>query len=95
MAKNKTLPLPGVGDRKAIKEVETLASDYVEKRDIRMAASKKEVEAKQLLIGALHKHKITQYDFEDGDDTYNVELKPTEEKLKVKKNKDDGEAEED
>jgi hypothetical protein len=93
--KLKTGELPNMPNRKAIKEIEELIEDYVVKRDTRMAASKPEAEAKQLLIGALKKHKLAEYEFDDTDGIhFEAKITVEKEKLKVKKAKADAEEEE-
>lgn len=93
MARNKTGALPGM-ERKAIKEIETLADDYAGHRDKRMAALSKEVEAKALLIEAMHKHEQTEYVFEEDGETVSVTL-GTEEKVKVKRSKGETDVDDD
>lgn len=79
-------------DRKAIKEIELAAEEYVTTRDARMAASKPEKEAKDKLIAAMKKHKTNLYEFDDEDENhFKCEITVEKEKLKVKKNKDDEE----
>ena len=85
--RSKTGALPGL-ERKAIKEIETLADDYAGHRDKRMAALEKEVGAKALLIAAMHKHEQTEYVFEEDGETVTVSLK-SEEKVKVKRGRQD------
>jgi hypothetical protein len=62
--KAKKLPrqqgLPGVIDGK-IASIESLALDYVELRDERMAIGKQEIELKESLIAAMHKAGKTEY----------------------------------
>jgi predicted RNase H-like nuclease (RuvC/YqgF family) len=83
MARNKTGALPGM-ERKAIKEIETLADKYVELRDSRIDPLKKELEAKQKLVDAMHRHGQTVYEFEEDGEPMTVELK-SKENVKVKK----------
>lgn len=84
MARSKTEALPGM-ERKAIKEIETLADEYVAHRDKRMGALKKELEAKQKLIDAMKKHGQKVYNFEEDGMDVTVELQPGDETVKVKK----------
>lgn len=92
MAKNKTTPLPGL-ERKAIKEIETLADKYAALRDERMEVLKKEVEAKTKLIDAMKRNDQEVYVFEEDGESVTVTLK-TEEKVKVKRGTADDEEEE-
>lgn len=84
MARPKTGALPGM-ERKGIKEIEKLADEYVSFRDERMGVLKKEVEAKNKLIDAMHRHGQTVYEFEEDGAPITVELKTGDEKIKVKK----------
>jgi hypothetical protein len=84
MTRPKTEALPGM-ERKGIKEIETLADDYVSHRDKRMAALKKELEAKTKLIDAMKKHGQKTYEFEEDGLTVTVELQIGDESVKVKK----------
>lgn len=83
---------PGVAPTR-IKSIEKLADIYVEKRDIRIEASKIEVEAKGKLIDALHSHAelknpndgTIRYEYDGGEKARRViVLKPSDEQLKVK-----------
>jgi hypothetical protein len=92
----KTGTLPNMPERKAVKEIEKAAEEYVIARDARMAASKPEKEAKDKLLAAMNKHKLKLYEFEDEDENhFKCEITVEKEKLKVKKGeKDDDESEE-
>jgi len=83
MARNKTTPLPGM-ERKAIKEIETLADKYAALRDERMEVLSREVEAKTKLIDAMKRNEQEVYQFEEDGETVTVTLK-SEEKVKVKR----------
>jgi hypothetical protein len=94
----RTADLPGVeGPGVApvsIPEIETLADEYVVARDRRMKLTEKEVDAKQKLSTALHKHADTigkneageiKYVYRGGEkDRRVITLKPSDEKLNVK-----------
>src|SRR5579863_9372111 len=71
---------PGVAPQKTCKPVEKAASKYVDIRDARMALTEQEVDAKAVLMKAMHENNLTRYKF----DGYLVEIKPGEEKVKVK-----------
>ena len=86
MPREKTGTLPGM-ERKGIKEIEKLADRYAEIRDERMALTESEVDAKAKLIDAMHKHNQTEYVFEDDGYTVTVEIKATDETVKVRRKK--------
>ena len=79
-----TEDLPGVeGEgvaQKKIPAVTKAANRYVEVRDARKALTDKEVDAKAVLLNAMHEHGLTIYRFDD----YIVELKNGKENVKVK-----------
>jgi hypothetical protein len=60
MARKKQTELPGM-ERKTIREVNDAAEAYVDARDERMTLTKKEVAAKEALIGAMQKHELNVY----------------------------------
>src|SRR6266436_4885032 len=93
--KPKNTELPGIeGDGVAplsIPEIDKLAEKYVRERDKRCELTPKEVEAKENLIAAIHKHVEADTIQKDRDGTvvYRYEdqtiiLKPGKETLKVK-----------
>lgn len=73
---------PGV-EKKQIKEIDTLAEEYVGHRDDRMGILKKEVDSKTRLKGAMEKHNLKAYEY----DGYTVVIEPGEDEIKVKKKK--------
>lgn len=82
----KQLKIPGT-ERKQLKDIEDAAVAYTKARDTRMAHTKKEVAARNVLLAAMKKHKLETYVDEDG--AYEVTL-TTEEKLRVT-DREDGE----
>ncbi len=79
---------PGVAPV-SIPKINKLCDIYVSKRDARMELLKKEVEAKENLINAIHDHIKEIGEDSNGEVVYRYEdtvviLKPGEEKLKVK-----------
>lgn len=88
MAKAKTGALPGM-ERKGIAEIEKLADKYADLRDERMGVLKKEVEARTLLIDAMHKHGQKYYEFEDNGEKIVVELVVSGEKVKVRRKEEE------
>lgn len=101
------LPLgdgPGVG-RVVIKELDELADTYKRIRDRRQDLTKKEVESKERLTAAMHKHEkiigkdpdgAMRYVYVDESSATGrsvVETKPTDEQTKVKPYVDPGEPE--
>lgn len=95
MARNRTADLPIEGEGvapKKIPAVEKAASKYVGIRDERMALTKKEVDARAVLINAMHEANVAIYRFDD----LEVKLKAGEEKVKVRTvDEDEDVAEED
>lgn len=88
--------LPGIeGEgvaQKKIPAVTKAANRYVEVRDQRMALTDKEVDAKAVLLNAMHENGLTIYRFDD----YIVQIKEGKENVKVKSADDaesDGEGE--
>lgn len=71
-------PLPGTG-QELIPAVSAAAESYVDLRDQRIALTRQEVEARELLIDLMHKHSLTTYKV--GNMTATLESK---EKVKVK-----------
>lgn len=66
------------------KQMDHLVVDYVKARDVRMAATKEEVEAKTKLLAAMHEKKITVYEM----DEFTAELVASDETVKVKTKKE-------
>lgn len=89
MAKAKTGALPGM-ERKGIREIELAAEEYVEHRDKRMAVLEKEIEAKAKLMAAMKKSGQTSYQFEEDNELFTVDLVSSDETVKVKRTKADG-----
>jgi hypothetical protein len=84
------IPIEGEGvTQRKIPAIEKAARKYVEVRDERMALTKKEVDARAVLANAMHENECTIYRFGD----MVVEIKPGNEKIKVK-TVDEEEAEE-
>ena len=71
--------LPGMADAK-IAALHNAAMDYAEIRDQRQELTKSEVELKEKLIGLMHAHKKTVYDYNG----VHIELIVEEETVKVK-----------
>jgi len=91
MAKRKKQgELPGM-ERPTIKELDTAAEHYVEKRDARMEASVTEKEAKDTLIAVMKKHKVDIY--RDESANLVVTLVPGKDGVKVTEAQDDDEDE--
>lgn len=86
MARNKTGALPGM-ERKSNAEIETLAEEYVEHRDKRMAVLEKEIDAKTRLMNAMKKANQATYEFEDDGELFTVDLVLSDETVKVKRRK--------
>lgn len=92
---------PGVG-RLVIKELDELAKKYKAFRNRRQDLTEKEVESKDALTEAMHRHEASlgrdkegamRYVYEDDDSPTGrsvVEVKPTDESTKVKPFKDPG-----
>jgi hypothetical protein len=80
----RTEDLPGVeGEgvaQKKIPAVTKAANKYVEIRDRRMELTEQEVDAKAVLLNAMHENNLTIYRFDD----YVVTMKPGKENVKVK-----------
>jgi hypothetical protein len=80
--KGKQTQIPGTERNERNPAIESAAADYVEVRDERMALTKKEVAAREVLRAAMKQAGITIYEC-DGED-FTVELIPAqEEKVKV------------
>ncbi len=71
---------PGV-EPIVIAEIDDAAGEYVGVRDQRMRLTKEETEARTQLLGAMRKHKLTEYRFDDR----LVQVKEGETKLSVRK----------
>ena len=80
--------LPGIeGEgvaQKKIPAVTKAANRYVEVRDQRMSLTEKEVDAKAVLLNAMHENGLTIYRFDD----YIVHIKAGKENVKVKSTDD-------
>lgn len=88
--KAKQTTIPGTERHERHPDIETAAEAYAEVRDERMALTKKEVAAREVLRAKMKEHGLTLYECDAEDLT--VELIPSEgEKVKVKRR----EAEED
>lgn len=72
---------PGVSVPR-IAELDDIGQEYKDARDERMELTKKEVDAKGRLKGAMLKHGLQVYKL---DDNYNVVLEPGEVEVKIKK----------
>ena len=68
-----------------IPEIEDAAGRYVEARDERMGMTESEVKRRGELEEAMGKHKLTEYTYQDGEEYFRVELKPSEVKAKVRR----------
>lgn len=94
MARPKNQDLPGVEgegvSQKKIPAIEKAASKYVSVRDERMALTKKEVDARAVLINAMKENNTVLYRYDDME----VVLKPGDEKVKVRSVEDDDAGEE-
>lgn len=95
--KNTTADLPameGPGVESVVGNpfIEELAERYAEKRDLRMEASKPEIEAKQKLVDAIHANaenlprdqKTGALIYKNDDSGIFISLTPSKEKLKVR-----------
>jgi hypothetical protein len=76
--------IPGT-ERKTIKEIDAAAEAYIEARDERMELTKREVEAKSLLLEAMQKHNVDTYCDESATPALLVTLIPGEDKVKVRR----------
>ncbi len=81
-------------ERKTVKEIDAAAEHYVEQRDKRMALSRKEKEAKDLLIGAMKKHNLTVYRDDNTAPPMTVLLTEGKDQVKVSESDADEETEE-
>lgn len=92
MAKAKQLHFKGQ-EPVVNKAIESLADEYDEAKNARMGMLKVEVELKGKLIEAMKKHKLTAY--ERGE--YDIKLEPGKDKVKVRigKDEEDDEGEQD
>lgn len=94
-SKAKQLKLPAEGmTRKSIPELDQAAEKYREERDTRMEHTKLEKAAKQSLLDVAKKHgvRVYVYESEDGEE-YTVEYAAkTDENVKVKKVKAEGDS---
>jgi hypothetical protein len=86
MAKTDSPRLPGM-EAPAIEELETLAKSYAKLRDKRQALTVQEVDLKGQLLGAMKKHKKTEYIY----DNVTIKVVTEEETVKVKIAKDEDE----
>lgn len=98
MPKNVTEEIPGmegqgVAPVKRIKGLDDAIETWRDFVDKRMALTKKEVESRSKVVELMHKHGLTSYPVTLGDDTEKVLELDTKEKLKLKKNDEDGEEE--
>ena len=81
MPKQEEMPIEGEGVSKPkIKAIDRAADKYVEIRDERMALTDKEIDAKAVLLNAMHEHGLTEYQYGD----MKVVVKPGKENVKVK-----------
>lgn len=76
----RTKPLPGM-EEQIDSELETLAENYVEKRDARMALTEEECDSRDVLIAAMKERKRKIY--KHGDLT--IEVLSGKDKVKVRK----------
>ena len=74
--------IPGTQADK-IRAIEDAAGHYVEARDERMALGETEVKRRSELEDVMAKHKLTEYVYQDGEEKFKVEMKPSEIKAKV------------
>jgi hypothetical protein len=72
--------LPGMVD-KAVREIQAAAEEYIDARDRRMALTITEVETKDALIAAMHKHKRKRY----FDGLFEITVKSGDEKVRAKR----------
>lgn len=87
----RTATLPGVADERNV-ELNSLANQYCEWRDERMARLKKEVEVKHELIAAMQALGLTSYHDDEADLTITLETK-TKVKVKIGSEEEDDDAE--
>src|ERR1035438_1794730 len=78
--------LPGMADAK-IQALHNAAMDYADIRDQRQALTKQEVDLKEKLIGLMHAHKKTVYDYNG----VHIELIVEEETVRVRVRSEDDE----
>jgi hypothetical protein len=82
--------LPGMEDRK-LPDLVAAANAYVKIRDKRQDLTKREVELKLDLLGLMHKHKKTDYVFDDVE--IHVVMEKETVKVKVKHDEEEEETE--
>ena len=92
-AKKRTGTLPGLS--KGDEELNGLARVYVDERDVRLQAGLAEKRAKDAVLSAMTRKKMTSYRYDSGDEIFEVEVVPKDatQTLKVKvtsKADDDG-----
>lgn len=69
-----------------IPEIERLADDYVEARDLRMGLTKREIQAQQTLMDAMKARGLTEYEYDDY--LVTIDHKATD-RVRVRRKKDD------